>query len=678
MVITLTLGTISAFIGSSALGGFIGNRVDAMTVNHIIDPVLDGLKPKVDQNGLPVNEHLGRMLKKASLFASQALFEAFLSEAETMERLTGEWPLGIENDAFRATFDVYLNNQEAILELPYPELEHDEAYGRIEGLLAASSANQENIIQFRNRLSAEIKSRYVVQLQQDLGLNAFPAKLNEMIINGWFLDGKFIDWFELMALKFAALLKDSGNAEAQLAFQMRLLSDIKIETENIRLDMAKVLNDPEKYFPKLGSIEKLGPKLDRWIKTLKTSLKQIDHTTTETFVIAQRSEFKIDDLKNELITIRREISSLSTQGTTAVERKSLNILPQYLGEVIGRNEDLELLNEDLVNCESNILIKGIGGIGKSTFLKAYLRKYREQFNHIVFFEFSNNEELTLSDPERFVNLVAGDDILIENLGLTFNEDATNMFKCRQIMFQLQNIPGLNLMVIDNADESVVKLIDIIPSPPTWRTLISSREEIDGFQTRELTSLSPTNTIKLFRYWHPAIIDEEEVGTLLKLIDYHTLMTELISKTITASKGFISVSDIELKFRNHELHDPNINELIKISKPGMSTTLFEQLIMTFDMAKFSDAEISTLKYFYYLPSEFYEVKLLAEWLNIPEKDLRQFNRTISQLSEKGWLYVENNSCKMHRLIQEMIFYKLNPSLKDVQPLLQTFYKLATKN
>ena len=65
------------------------------------------------------------------------------------------------------------------------------------------------------------------------------------------------------------------------------------------------------------------------------------------------------------------------------------------------------------------------------------------------------------------------------------------------MHAMQNLQGKNLFLIDNATKALQSLKDILPSPPSWHVLVTSRVEIEGFKRLGLDILSPEESKALF-------------------------------------------------------------------------------------------------------------------------------------------------------------------------------------
>lgn len=95
---------------------------------------------------------------------------------------------------------------------------------------------------------------------------------------------------------------------------------------------------------------------------------------------------------------------------------------------------------------------------------------------------------------------------------------------------------LCLLVVDNADVSLEIQQSYLPKSDvgtqcSWHILVTSRQEIPGFTPKELGFLSPKQTYQLFtHYYKRSALSDEEIEALVKSVDYHTLVIEILAKT----------------------------------------------------------------------------------------------------------------------------------------------------
>ena len=123
---------------------------------------------------------------------------------------------------------------------------------------------------------------------------------------------------------------------------------------------------------------------------------------------------------------------------------------------------------------------------------------------------------------------------ISALGKTFGittegKEVTDIF--HEVLHGLKAIDAQpNLLILDNADATLSSYYDKLPRQPHWHILVTSREHIEGFKSKELGFLKPDKALLLFQKHCTRITDIKAIETLLRTIDYHTLTIEILAKT----------------------------------------------------------------------------------------------------------------------------------------------------
>jgi len=320
-------------------------------------------------------------------------------------------------------------------------------------------------------------------------------------------------------------------------------------------------------------------------------------------------------------------------------------------DIIGREEDLQQLHEYLCNKKRVVLVNGLGGIGKTTLVQAYISQYYHEYHHIAWITQSNK------DISRDFN---NDRELTPNLGIaTSNLEPDQLFA--EIIRKLKAIHQHPcLLIIDNAEISIKEYLDILPSQPQWHLLVTSREAIPGLQLQPLGFLNEEQAIALFKkyYTHKQIRDED-IQDLVKTVDYHTLTIEILAKTAAVQR--YDPATLKQAIEN------NLKAGIdNVAHQGYGTIerVTTYLQKVFNLGHLDTPERWLMVQFACLPSEFHPYELLKEllidntdeWAAIfPEKMFDLFPETMARLVQKGWLLEnkETDSYKMHRIIAEVV-------------------------
>ena len=159
-------------------------------------------------------------------------------------------------------------------------------------------------------------------------------------------------------------------------------------------------------------------------------------------------------------------------------------------EFLGREADMQRLKEKLENTSKVVLMNGLGGIGKTVLATAYVRQYGNNYDHLAW----------INRGEDLVESVALNEDLADTLGLPFEQEEELEARFRRILRKLHQLPGQNLLVIDNAQEQVTQkeIYAHLPGAPNWKILLTSRLNLGGFDRLPLDTLAPEAARKLFR------------------------------------------------------------------------------------------------------------------------------------------------------------------------------------
>lgn len=340
--------------------------------------------------------------------------------------------------------------------------------------------------------------------------------------------------------------------------------------------------------------------------------------------------------------------------------KALTVkIPQTSQEkIVGRKADLDDLHKRLFDNRQVVLVNGLGGIGKTTLAQVYTAKYWDEYQHVAWI--SQLSEDIIND---FVNTEwLLDNLKIQNKG----KEPKKLFI--NIITELNKIDVKpNLLIIDNADKNLSEWYDYLPSQPLWHILVTSREQIQNFDLKELDFLSKDDAIDLFlsHYTHGKI-GKEEIKELVNLVDLHTLTIEILART--AQKQRTKIDQLKKAIED----DLKANVYVK-HKGGKIERITSYLCSIFKISKLSYNEIWVLKQFVCLPAKFHSYELLKELIK-PEESQKEdiFSEIIEDLSAKGWLLKnqETDSYKMHRIIRDVIKKQQTIALTDVESIIDS--------
>jgi tetratricopeptide (TPR) repeat protein len=391
--------------------------------------------------------------------------------------------------------------------------------------------------------------------------------------------------------------------------------------------------------------------------------------------------------------------NIIVQGTSGPVTVNLGVekgahkLPHHLNAIpgidpstdcIGRETELDELHQKLSSSPKVALVRGLGGIGKTTLAQAYVAIHQGKYQHLAW----------ITQGDDLISTVSLDQSLALSLEMPLQagEDMSSRFV--QLMQALRGIPGPNLLVIDNATEQVAvrEIFQQLPKAPNWKVLVTSRQDLPDFVVMELQVLKPEAALELFRLYYSGGSDAEAME-LLQEIGYHTLTTELLAKTLQRKKGLLSIPKLLETLRKRQLDDPKLAEKLWARHSGEERGVFKYLMGLYELADLNEQEIWVMQQFAVLPVLPLEANMLADWLVSKHEKAKERNswgilsffnkkkkkpiainsaneltQILNDLADLGWLSSQEEGYVMHRLVQELIFYKQAPGADELDALL----------
>lgn len=321
---------------------------------------------------------------------------------------------------------------------------------------------------------------------------------------------------------------------------------------------------------------------------------------------------------------------------------------------IGRKEDLTKIHK-LINENSILLIKGMGGIGKSTIASYYFNDKKDYFDYYGFIEIDKDTNI----KENIISAFR------YSLSLT-SKDIDELFN--EVINKLHNLEGKKFLVIDNISniENQKKELDTIVTLKNsgFQILFTSRERIENIPLYPLKVMSIENARKLFFKYHPTT-EINKVNKILKFLDYHTLFVELTAKTLTQKKYSLSLDKIIKEF--------TIGNFTKIKKDKTkSFKIFLCKLFEKDKILQDKETLLCLKRLSSLPSIGISFEQLYTLLGYDNKE--ELEENLIELEKNGWLIKYKDTYKFHQILKEFILEEHTPRIEEINELFQYFYKL----
>jgi len=322
--------------------------------------------------------------------------------------------------------------------------------------------------------------------------------------------------------------------------------------------------------------------------------------------------------------------------------------PEYY---IGRDDLLQKVDEKLQKNQAVVLMNGLGGIGKTMTADFYVNQFRDKYEYVAKVFVSGGLCQSLVDG------------LGKQLGIKFEVGSRLEDQFKIVIARLQEIKNKkkpNLLVLDNANnkDDLVKYKSILKSTG-WKVLLTSRCNPTDYEKLKVDELSPADAKELFLHHYPV---DEDLSLLLEKINYHTLLIELVAKAGEAN--CLSIAELLDRLDSGLKHD-DLKIKIEIGSHADSpdrekeAELYKYISAMFDPSWFDDDKKLILRYFSVLPAEDIPRNHLERMFGLQDN---KFRNNLNELFKFGWLSKKAANYKMHGLVQEVLFEKLEANLK----------------
>lgn len=290
----------------------------------------------------------------------------------------------------------------------------------------------------------------------------------------------------------------------------------------------------------------------------------------------------------------------------------------------GREKELQAFSE-MLEAEEKIFIYGVGGIGKSEFVKRFIKDNKSDFTNILF--------ITYADSLK--NTVAG----INFKGDKSDEVLENLYN--QHMNYLRVMQNDTLIIIDNFDivpEDDENFDDIMEL--NCKIIFTTRSHIgEDYSVFEMPNIDKNSLFEIAEKLNVTDIDKDTLDKIFKALHNHTLACELILRLLKKSA-----------FTADELLDKILNEHVGLDvsdkiRKDISATYYEHIHQLFRLFALSDEQKNVMRLLSLAPVEGIDDKYFMQLSGVKNMN------AVNELDEVGLVYYGEHIIRVHQLVGE---------------------------
>lgn len=319
----------------------------------------------------------------------------------------------------------------------------------------------------------------------------------------------------------------------------------------------------------------------------------------------------------------------------------------------GRDDELADFSK-LLDSNKRVFITGLAGIGKSEFAKAYAKRYRDKYKHILFFTYNGS----LRD-------------MIEQIPI--DDDNKNLFGTRNKL--LRRLGKDTLIIIDglNIRESELSSTPeyLVIKKYKCNMIFTSRSKFDNECTYELNEISADILHSFVCKIYPeaekysAVIDE-----IIDIVHRHTYAVEITARLMNT--GLLEPDEILEKLKVCSIN-PELSDKVKTIKDDImqNQTYYSHIHFLFGLFELSEDTRYILSCASFTPNKGFNIRPFAKLCGLLDLN------TIHELDEMGLVKLsENGIICIQSMVKDIVFTDLSPSIESCKDFVKNTYTVCS--
>ncbi len=321
-------------------------------------------------------------------------------------------------------------------------------------------------------------------------------------------------------------------------------------------------------------------------------------------------------------------------------------LTNYSSVFKGRDELLLQIYDHFQNKGHFIFLQGTGGIGKSELAKQYAKKYKSNYDVIVFAECDESLISAVNDNNKF----SFTDLFISEQS---NETEQQFYERK--LNQLIKLNDRILVILDNVDYFSEELESFLSVP--FDVIITTRYNYSLDYSANTKFISEINNKQTLReifsaYYGKNVNSDPFTDMLIDIFESHTMAIELMAKQMKASH-LTPENMYEILINNNETE---LNETFRVlNYDTTQRNITSHMQRLFNIASLNEEEQYIMKCLSLLPLSGMDKGNFKKCCNLEDYS------AINSLIERSWVRESDDCISIHSLIQETIKIVLKPDL-----------------
>ena len=316
---------------------------------------------------------------------------------------------------------------------------------------------------------------------------------------------------------------------------------------------------------------------------------------------------------------------------------------------VGRDKEIEKLHS-LIQDNNCIFIEGIGGIGKSEFVKKYIQLYKNEYTNIIYLRYNGSLKNMIADIQ-FVTDMEKDD---------------SEYRFYKHYNFLKSLRDDTIIVIDNFDTTIENeplFDDFINNE--YKVIFTTRSNFEDCEYLQLDVIEDEEQIlSIINSFYA--VNTENRSVLLSIIETvyrHTLSVEIVARLLKSSN--LTPSNLLSKLIENNIK-LDTEEKIQIKKDNKTSkkTYYNHLHTLFRLFDLTEKQKYIMMNFCFVSINGIEKALFSDWI----KELTANN--INDLIELGLIKCEDKWIYINPVIRDVVTAELEPKVTDCKDLINS--------